>query len=366
MTVATSERKQSFAGGQSSLEFTFRTLVSNPEYVKVKLVETATGTETDLTYSTQFTVSVNSDGVGGTVTVSPTFSTSYTYLVYRDTSAIQNSDYEDYNQFPADTIEGDLDRAILIAQEQQEATDRTLRYPISASAASTELPSPSANDYIGWNSAGDALENKSLPDPSTLQKASNSDATTATNDTNYMTPAKVKLEVENSGSVAIPVANITGLTTLVKATQAEAEAGVENTAFMTPLRVSQAITALSPGLRVYVGSFTRDMAGTAGDVSYTGSGFTPKVIIAFALVDQTAKACVFGFSSATSGNGIFADSASAGSYQAGGGFIYIEQSGGVYQAASLKTFDSNGFTLTWTKGGSPTAATISCTYLLLG
>lgn len=213
MTVETSERKQSFAGGQSSLVFTFRTLVSNPEYVKVKLVETATGIETDLTYSTEFTVSVNSDGVGGTVTVSPTFSTSYTYLVYRETSAIQNSDYEDYNQFPADTVEKDFDRGTLIAQEIQEATDRTLRYPISASSASTELPSPSSDAFIGWNTAGNALENKSLPDPSTLQKATNSDATTGTNDTNYMTPAKVKLQVESSGSVSIPYANLTGIPT---------------------------------------------------------------------------------------------------------------------------------------------------------
>lgn len=213
MTVETSTRKQTFSGGQSSLTFTFRTLVSNPEYIKVKLVNTSTDAETDLTYSTDFTVSVNTDGIGGTVTVAPSYSTSYNYVVYRETTAKQESDYDDFNQFPADTLENDLDRNILINQEQQEELTRTLRYPLSASGASTELPAPDADAFLGWNAAGDALENKSLPDPSTLQKATNLEATTGTNDTNYMTPAKVKLQVENSGSVSIPYANLTGIPT---------------------------------------------------------------------------------------------------------------------------------------------------------
>lgn len=213
MAVETSVRKQTFTGGQSSLTFSFRTLIGYPQYIKVKLVETSTEIETDLTYSTDFTVSVNSDGIGGIVTVSPSYSTAYNYVVYRDTDAIQPSDYDDFNQFPADTLENDLDRNILINQEQKEELTRTLRYPISISGASTELPVPEADSFIGWNASGDALENKALPDPNTLQKATNTDATTGTNDTNYMTPAKVKLQVENAGSVLIPQGNYVPPTT---------------------------------------------------------------------------------------------------------------------------------------------------------
>ena len=128
MTVETSTVSQSFAGGQSALTFTFRTLVSNPEYVKVKVVNSTTNTTTILTYTTEYTVSVDADGVGGTVTVSPTFSTANTYVVYRETAKEQESDYEDYNTFPADTLEQDLDRAILISQElAEEATDDSRR-----------------------------------------------------------------------------------------------------------------------------------------------------------------------------------------------------------------------------------------------
>lgn len=213
MTVETSDRKQTFAGGQSALVFSFRTLVSNPEYIQVKVVNVATAVETDLTYGLDYTVAVDADGVGGTVTATPSYSTAYNYVVYRLTTAVQTSDYDDFNQFPANTVENDFDRAILIAQEQAEETDRTLRYPISAGSASTELPTPESNAFIGWNSAGTALENKDLPDPSVLQKATNGEATTGTNDVHYMTPAKVKLQVENLGSVAIPAANIVGIPT---------------------------------------------------------------------------------------------------------------------------------------------------------
>lgn len=214
MTVETSERKQSFTGGQGSLTFTFRTLVSNPEYIKVLVKNVSTAAETPLTYATDYSVAVNSDGVGGVVTVSPTYSTAYNYVVYRETVAVQPSDYDDFNQFPADTIERDLDRRAMIDQELQEEQARSLRYPISAPTnASVTLPDPEADSYLGWNSTGTALENKELPDPSILTKASNSEATTGTNDTAYMTPAKVKLQVENSGSVSIPYANLTGIPT---------------------------------------------------------------------------------------------------------------------------------------------------------
>jgi hypothetical protein len=176
MTVETSIRKETFAGGQAELDFTFRTKVSKPEYILVKNVLIATGVETDLAYSTDYTVSVNADGIGGTVTLAPTFSTAYNHIVYRVTSPLQDADYDDYNQFPANTIEENLDTLTMIAQEQAEETARTLRYPISADDADTELPEPEANAFLGWNSAGTALENKDLPDPSVLQKATNNEA----------------------------------------------------------------------------------------------------------------------------------------------------------------------------------------------
>jgi hypothetical protein len=43
--------------------------------------------------------------------------------------------------------------------------------------------------------------------------------------------------------------------------------------------------------------------------------------------------------------------------------IYIEEAAGSH-AGKIKTFDTDGFTITWTKGGSPTGAA-SVFYLCL-
>lgn len=118
MTVSTTNSTQLFSGGQQNLTFTFRAV---PGYESdIKLIEriTATGHETRLVYNTDYTVTINTSGIGGTVRVLPTYATTYTQVVKRESSLTQSSDYDDYSQFPADTLEADLDRLTLMAQEQ--------------------------------------------------------------------------------------------------------------------------------------------------------------------------------------------------------------------------------------------------------
>ncbi len=202
MTVASTARTQRFTldGVTAAFTFTFRAITANP--TDIKCIATISGTDSTLTYTTQYTVSVDTDGVGGTVTlVSPSTIGSGTLTVYRDTTNLQSSDYDDYNNFPADTLETDLDIRTLVSQEQLETINRAIVLPISYSGtASTTLPTPVASQILGWNSSANAI-------------------------INY---------VINSAAY------------LVLATQAQAEAGTDNTTFMSPLRTAQGIAALSP------------------------------------------------------------------------------------------------------------------------
>lgn len=238
MAVASTTRKQQFTlnGTTSTLTFTFRALVSAPTDIKVTVTSGA-GVDSDLVYTTDFTVAINSDGIGGTVTlVSPSSVGSGTATVYRDTTNTQESDYDNYNQFPADTVETDFDIRTLVSQEQSEAIDRILQLPISYSGtASTILPTPVASTILGWNSAGSALENKTASD---------------------------------FGAV-------------VGASQAEAEAGTSNTVYMTPLRAFQAIAAkllalaaavnFAKGADIASASTTNIGAATGNSVDVTGT-----------------------------------------------------------------------------------------------
>jgi len=162
MTVKSTTRKQTYAGGTGTFVFTFRALTSAPTDIKVKKTLISSGAETDLTYTTDYTAAINSDGVGGTVTVSPTVSTLYTVTVYRDTTDKQESDYDDYNQFPADTLETDFDRRTMVSQETSEDIDRTLKLSITYTGSSLTIPNPQADKLLGWDSDGEEIENKSF------------------------------------------------------------------------------------------------------------------------------------------------------------------------------------------------------------
>lgn len=192
MTVETTARKQSFAGGQSALTFTFRALTSAPEDIKVAVV--TSGTQTLLTYSSDYTVTINTDGVGGTVHVSPSYSSAYTYTVYRETTNTQSSDYEDYNQFPSDTLEEDLDRRTLIQQEQGEDIVRSVKVQVSSTltGSSLELPSPSGGAAIVWKNDGSGITNSTYASDTVAQTCALYATTASTQATlagNYATTA---------------------------------------------------------------------------------------------------------------------------------------------------------------------------------
>lgn len=196
MTVSTTTRKQQFTlnGTTATLTFTFRALVNVPTDIKVTV--TAADVDTELTYTTDYTVAVNANGIGGVVTlVDPAAVGSGTATVYRDTTNTQISDYDDYNQFPADTVENDFDIRTMIAQEQGETNDRALLLPITVSGVSATLPVPVADKVLGWNGAADAIENKTFVSSDAFEKANASDAVAQTNDTKYMTPTMTSIAI---------------------------------------------------------------------------------------------------------------------------------------------------------------------------
>lgn len=205
MTVESTDRKQIFAGGQADHDFTFRAFPSYPSDINCLKTLISTGAETDLTYDVDYTVTVASDGIGGTVTLNPTVSTLYTVTVYRVTTDKQESDYDDYNQFPADTVENDFDRRTMISQERAEEVARTVKLPISSTGSAT-LPLPEADQIIGWNAAADGLENK---EPATLDFISvSADTALGTSDSVVPTQKAVKTYVDARADGSVNPTNL--------------------------------------------------------------------------------------------------------------------------------------------------------------
>lgn len=165
MSVDSTHISQSFLmdGRTANFTFTFACLKTEPESVKVrKLNSVNPNTYSTLAYTTDYTVAVNSDNSGGVLTVVNTAGTD-TLFVYRETSDKQESDYEDFNQFPADTLEQDLDRRTMRSQETEDGVNRALKFSISSSISGITLPVPVDQRSLKWSGTGGTLVNTDFP-----------------------------------------------------------------------------------------------------------------------------------------------------------------------------------------------------------
>jgi hypothetical protein len=164
-----------------------------------------------------------------------------------------------------------------------------------------------------------------------------------------------------SGSTTLtPVDAVTATITLPSVTStllAVAAAGTAN----QKLFMNAAGTQQEFAKGFYVGSTTRVMTAGAGTVAYTGVGFKPSAIIVLmsgalgtgdwsaGFTDGTTQSCIAGLASAS------------GNVTSGASTLVFEyQSAGVNQQATLQSLDSDGFTLSWAKNGSPTGTAYLC------
>jgi len=97
---------------------------------------------------------------------------------------------------------------------------------------------------------------------------------------------------------------------------------------------------------------TRDLAAASGDVAYTGYGFTPSGLIILAYTADGGSGGSIGASEPALTEYCLYRVTSTAVVGVGATIIYIDAGG--TQSAVVKTYDADGFTLTWTKGATPT------------
>lgn len=169
MTINSEIRKVGpFIGNGTASAFPFTFKVFQASDLEVVKLEVSTNVETVLVLSSQYTVTLNSDqdsNPGGTVTlIGGALASGYTLTLTSDVPYLQPTDLTNQGGFYPDVINDSLDRATIQIQQQGVEINRSFRLPIS-STANVELPNPSANELLGWDSTGQNLTNI---DPSTL------------------------------------------------------------------------------------------------------------------------------------------------------------------------------------------------------
>lgn len=141
----------------------------------------------------------------------------------------------------------------------------------------------------------------------------------------------------------IQVAAPTGVTDIIRVV------GFANTAdelFFAPMPSVDKLSSKS-GIQ-----HTRLMDAASGDVAYTGYGFLPTALVALANVDS-AYGWSLGFVG-SDGVSYSIFESTAGVMSSYTRLLELRTASGVGQLGILKSYDADGFTITWTKAGSPT------------
>lgn len=117
--------------------------------------------------------------------------------------------------------------------------------------------------------------------------------------------------------------------------------------------------------RTKVISFTRGLSSASGSVSYTGVGFRPRTIHFLWGMNVIDGWNGLGFSdSYRSGGSMATNSANGGQTSNATPVMIGNVSASNAQTATVSSYDSDGFTLAWTKVGSPSSSNTMTVYAL--
>lgn len=171
---------------------------------------------------------------------------------------------------------------------------------------------------------------------------------------------KAYVDTQTSKTYVTPVIN-TSISGTAIASGAEVTTGTDDTQIVTPKALGDAGVNTRLKSKIIVG--TRDMTAASGDVAYTGVGFVPTSVICMTNIDNAGASAYW--SMGVSDSSIAEYALALGDDEFVGqktSFIHIEPVSGNIQAAVMKTYDADGFTLTWTKTSAPTG-TAKMTFL---
>jgi hypothetical protein len=158
MTVSSSVNKVTYSGNSATLIFPVNYYFLENSHLQVILV--SNNVETIQTITSQYTVTGAGNPAGGSVTMVTPPATGTQLIIVRNVPATQETDYLANDPFPAESHERALDKLTMLVQQVELDADRALKIPLSSLATtSTELPVPSANKLLAWNSNASAVTN---------------------------------------------------------------------------------------------------------------------------------------------------------------------------------------------------------------
>ena len=157
MTISSETSRMDNVGNGATLIFPYTYKINASSHMVV--VVAIAGVEYTLAEITDYTVSGVGLSAGGNVTfvVAPANGTKIT--LRRVIPLLQNTDIKNQATYFPETHEDVFDYLTTMVQQLKEISNRSLTLSVTSSGVSAVLPSPVANQFLGWNAAATALIN---------------------------------------------------------------------------------------------------------------------------------------------------------------------------------------------------------------
>jgi len=163
MTISTAYTPLKVSGDDSTLDFDFSFKIYQTTDISVYKTVKATGVMTLMVLGVDYNITIQPVNEGGTIT----FVAGSVPLTTEWVEAFSNIPYTQTVDVPTDgnlreqALENGMDR--IVRQVQQVNYDLSAKLSLPTGMTDIQLPTAEADKYIGWNSTGDALENKDTP-----------------------------------------------------------------------------------------------------------------------------------------------------------------------------------------------------------
>jgi hypothetical protein len=178
MTVSTASPRVTYTGAGTTGPFAIPYYFLENDDLKVVRTTIATGAESTLALTTDYTITGAGDPAGGALTLITSLSSAYKLTIIRDPDLLQSISYPRNDKFPSATHEKALDKLTMLAQRVYDIATRAFRLSDGDTTTSVVLPQAVANRALKWNGTATGLANSAY-DPDTLQSAAAASAAAA-------------------------------------------------------------------------------------------------------------------------------------------------------------------------------------------
>jgi len=155
VSIITPDDKFNGNGATTVFTYTFRAFATTD--IEVYLIDSSL-VATLQTAGVDYTITLDSDGEGGAVTMTTAPASGAKLLVIRAMTQDQPTDFQVEASFPEGDIENGYDRNLMLVQQLQEQIDRAIKFTLGTNEANQVMPEPVGDKFMQWKTDATALK----------------------------------------------------------------------------------------------------------------------------------------------------------------------------------------------------------------